>query len=158
MFTSRLRRFAAATGLFTLFIWANSMVPGTESGGLSLSVVAVVRSALGAFGLPSRWVTNLLVRKLAHMTEYAVLAVLASNTAQAYAAAGKHKHIYGLLVLYLIAVPCIDETIQLFIPGRCGTPVDVLIDCCGAVVGVLVFSFMHRHESRVHACSNFCSK
>ena len=32
----------------------------------------------------------------------------------------------------------IDETIQLFVPGRAGMITDVMIDCCGAATGVVL--------------------
>ena len=35
-------------------------------------------------------------------------------------------------------IPSIDETIQLFVPGRAGMITDVMIDCCGAATGVVL--------------------
>ena len=65
--------------VFSLFIWGNSLVPGEGSGSLSLFVVDTIRSVLDAVGAPSAWVTNFLVRKTAHFTEYLVLGVLAAR-------------------------------------------------------------------------------
>lgn len=67
------RRWLIAAGCMTLFIWGNSLVPGTGSSHLSLSVVSMARSWLSGMGLPSAWLTNLLVRKMAHFSEYALL-------------------------------------------------------------------------------------
>ena len=39
-----------------------------------------------------------------------------------------------------VAVPCIDETIQRFVPDRVGALGDVLIDMAGGAVGMLVVS------------------
>lgn len=62
-----------------LLIWGNSMVPGTGSGSLSLSIMEAVRGLLHGVGLPYEWVTNFVVRKCAHFTEYMVLGILAPH-------------------------------------------------------------------------------
>lgn len=69
---------------------------------------------------------DLILRKLAHITEYAILALLlrrAVATPVAFAAA----------VLYAIS----DEFHQTFVHGREGRPRDVLIDTVGVVLGLL---------------------
>ena len=40
--------------------------------------------------------------------------------------------------MFLLLIPSIDETIQLFVPGRAGMITDVMIDCCGAATGVVL--------------------
>lgn len=119
-----------------LFIWGNSLVPGTGSGSLSLAVVDALRGALRAAGLADGWVTNLLVRKTAHFTEYAVLGVIVSSTLLAGGPLRGRRLLLAAVVLVL--VPSIDETIQLFVPGRCGAITDVMIDCCGAAAGTFI--------------------
>lgn len=114
-------------------IWGNSLVPGSGSGSLSLAVVNAVHGLLGALGLPYGWVTNFLVRKCAHFTEYAILGVLVTHAVDI-----ERKHRLGsiaLIALLLVAVPSIDETIQLHVAGRCGQVADVILDCCGACTG-----------------------
>ena len=71
---------------------------------------------------------DLLLRKLAHAAEYAVLALLLVRATDNRAVA--------LVATVLYAVS--DEVHQTFVPGRHGSPVDVAIDSVGAVVGVLV--------------------
>ncbi len=122
-----------AMAVMVLFIWGNSLVPGTESGGLSLSVVSTIRDALDALGIPSAWVTNFLVRKAAHFTEYAVLGILAARAFNLRHGAPAARILFACAVLVL--VPSIDETIQLFVAGRSGQVTDVLLDCCGAATG-----------------------
>lgn len=140
-----------AAGCMILFIWGNSLVPGTGSSHLSLSVVSTLRSWLSEMGLPSAWVTNLLVRKMAHFSEYALLSILLQN---AFSRGPKlpmcrFAAICGISVL----VACVDESIQHFVPGRCGTPIDVLIDSCGAAFGILiclVIGYVSRQRSVGH--------
>ena len=122
--------------IMVLIIWGNSLVPGSGSGSLSLSVVEAVRGALDALRLPSDWVTNSLVRKTAHFTEYLVLGVLAARAFCVTRIAWRIDLLY--LAVFLVMVPSIDETIQLFVPGRSGLLTDVAIDCCGALTGVLL--------------------
>jgi VanZ family protein len=77
---------------------------------------------------------DLVLRKCAHMTEYALLTVLwwrALNDTmpprRALAVA------YGIAVAYAAT----DEFHQTFVTGRHGSPVDVLIDAAGAGIGAI---------------------
>lgn len=67
----------AAVTLMVCFIWGNSMVPGEGSGNLSKGALAILQGMLGNIGLPYGWLTEHIVRKAAHFTEYCVLALLA---------------------------------------------------------------------------------
>jgi VanZ family protein len=69
---------------------------------------------------------DLVLRKLAHMTEYAILAVLLVRALGSYAWA------FGLAVTYAAS----DEVHQLFVRGRHGSPIDVGIDAVGALIGL----------------------
>lgn len=115
-----------------LLIWGNSLVPGSGSGSLSLTVMEAIRGFLRGVGLPYEWVTNFVVRKCAHFTEYLVLGILATH---AFDFEGRRT--FDVLLptaVFLLLIPSIDETIQLFVPGRAGMITDVMIDCCGAAV------------------------
>ena len=112
-----------------LFIWGNSLLPGTVSGAIS----PWVRDVL-SFILPSRPVNpdsgHGLVRKLAHFTEFACLGAL-------------FTWLYGMLSKpMLLALPCgflvacMDETIQRFVPDRGPAFRDVLIDTAGVLAGI----------------------
>jgi len=84
----------------------------------AFSSIPSLNSGLGT------WDTVL--RKLAHMTEYAILAVLLVRATGSYAWA------IALTVGYAIT----DEVHQLFVRGRHGSPVDVAIDAVGALIGL----------------------
>lgn len=122
-----------ATIAMVCLIWGNSLVPGEGSSGISLAVMHAIRDALSLAGIPSGWVTNFLVRKCAHFTEYAVLGALASQALGPWLA--RDRRAYLALALFLVAVPSIDETIQLSVAGRAGQVPDVILDCCGAATG-----------------------
>ena len=87
-------------------------------------------------GASIEWVTNFVVRKCAHFTEYMVLGILATH---AFDFEGRRT--FDVLLptaVFLLLIPSIDETIQLFVPGRAGMITDVMIDCCGAATGVVL--------------------
>jgi hypothetical protein len=73
-------------------------------------------------------VWDLVLRKLAHFTEYAVLGFLLARAAPPLAA-------FALGALYAVS----DEVHQSFVSGRQGVPEDVAIDVVGIVAGILVF-------------------
>jgi VanZ family protein len=78
-----------------------------------------------------------ILRKLAHLAEYAVLgALLARATRRAVAAV-------ALAVLYAVT----DEVHQVFVEGRHGSPLDVGIDTLGAIVGVLAWGWLARRRT-----------
>lgn len=75
------------------------------------------------------------VRKGAHMTEYGVLAMLWLGVLAGEEITRKRAVIaIALTALYAST----DEFHQLFVPGRSGQVRDVLIDSCGAAIGVLI--------------------
>ncbi len=129
----------AAMCLAVLFIWGNSLVPGEGSGAVSLSVVDALRGLLDAAGLPSAWVTNLLVRKVAHFSEYALLGAVAVRAWHPYLPAARPERLAQAVAAaaVLAFVPVADECIQLLVPGRCGSVCDVALDWCGALCGAL---------------------
>ena len=76
------------------------------------------------------------VRKLAHMTEYFLLALSVGLPLYVY-------HIRGFRLIFFDMVICIaysvlDEYHQTFVSGRVGDYHDVLIDCTGALLGVIL--------------------
>lgn len=76
------------------------------------------------------------VRKCAHMTEYALLAIAVSFPLYVY---GMH----GLLLMFVAGCICVafaasDEYHQLFVAGRSGSPRDVMIDSIGVFAGIIL--------------------
>ena len=71
---------------------------------------------------------DLVLRKLAHMTEFGLLWFLWLRALGAPARP-------GAAALVAVAYAASDEFHQSFVDGRHGTPVDVLIDATGVVIG-----------------------
>lgn len=92
----------------------------------TISSVPSLDSGLGL------WDTVL--RKIAHVGEYAVLGALL------YRAVRREPAAIVLGSLYAVT----DEVHQLFVTGRHGSPVDWLIDTAGVVAGVLLLSWRSR--------------
>jgi len=84
----------------------------------AFSAVPSLNSGLGTW--------DYVLRKCAHMTEYAILAALVLRATRSYASA------FALAVAYAAT----DEVHQIFVRGRHGSPVDVCIDAAGALVGL----------------------
>lgn len=80
------------------------------------------------------------VRKGAHMTEYAILAILL------YVWMGRWQisrlRMACIAAVLAVLYACSDEFHQLFVVGRAGKAGDVLIDSAGAVLGLALFLFI----------------
>lgn len=109
-----------------------SAVASGQQSGLLYGWVEPVLSYLGIDGD----LGHTLLRKLAHMTEYGVLGALWAG--QQWKSASKFQ-ITGLAVRWQICVltALLDESIQLFVPGRSGEIRDVWIDSAGAILGMV---------------------
>ena len=116
-------------------IWGNSLLSGEDSGNFSGGVLAM----LGQF-LPMLLTEtgHTLLRKTAHFSEFALLGLLVSQRHRL----GKHE-VPAYLPLVGMAVACIDETIQIFTPGRASSLIDVWIDTAGFVFGFIIIFTVH---------------
>ena len=115
-----------------LFVWGNSLLPGSASAAFSGWVKDILRAVFSITSSnPSAG--HGLLRKLAHFTEFACLGALLTSIFVLW-----HKPVgWALLCGFLVA--CVDETIQRFVPDRGPSFVDVLIDTAGVCVGVGAF-------------------
>jgi len=80
---------------------------------------------------------QLVVRKCAHLTEYAILAALLVRAFRQ----GQERAGRVLAISFVIATACaaLDEFHQSFVASRTGSPWDVMIDTCGALAGLLIY-------------------
>jgi VanZ family protein len=79
---------------------------------------------------------DLVLRKIAHTAEYAILgALLARATSRPVLA-------FALGTLYAVS----DEVHQSFVPGRLGSPLDVAIDAVGVAVGVVLWQLARERR------------
>lgn len=80
--------------------------------------------------------TEHIIRKLAHFSEYGLAGILGSVCFKLWGKAKKYQIMETLFVGIMVAL-C-DETIQLFVPGRSGQLSDVWIDFGGYTLGMTV--------------------
>lgn len=142
--------FPLLTAAWMCLIFSMSAENGQESSGLSDLVCRWIgRIFIRGFDqlpLPDQTAfiagISFLVRKAAHMTEYAVLIVLLTLTFRSY---GQKSKKAGLVCLALcFAYACTDEFHQSFIGGRAGQFRDVLIDTGGAGMAFLLMALLKR--------------
>lgn len=115
-----------------IFIFHNSLQPGVVSEVRSEETTGFLRKILGV--LLSRFLEDdHYVRKLAHVFEFAMLGIITMINIRVYNVVIKIRYFLGLILGLLVAT--IDETIQLFVPGRSGMVTDVVIDFSGFVLG-----------------------
>jgi VanZ family protein len=92
----------------------------------TLSSIPDLSSGLGTW--------DLVLRKLAHSLEYALLAALLLRALTRP----------WLAFLLTVAYAASDEFHQHFVRGRVGTPRDVAIDAAGALIGLVAYSCGRR--------------
>lgn len=127
--------------LWAIFIFSNSADTGKTSGGKSDVIADYVIDAVypdyenmdvaEKESLHSNVV--FIVRKGAHITEFAVLGVLTSLLISQYI--DKRRIWYPASIVCSVIYASTDEFHQLFVPGRGGQVRDVLIDSIGILIG-----------------------
>ena len=111
------------------FIFANSLTPKSASAEESRSFFELFLSFLPG-------ITHHLVRKLAHVAEYALLGAHLAFLPILFSASVGIKRM--LVLIFGICIACIDEGIQRLIPGRGAAVGDVLLDTLGYFLGLLL--------------------
>ncbi len=87
-----------------------------------------------------------IVRKAAHVTEYAVLAMLLLRALHSESRARFARQ--ALIVFAVAAIyAATDEFHQSFNPSRTASPKDVMIDCCGALLGLAAYRLLTLREA-----------
>lgn len=90
---------------------------------------------------------NYIIRKSAHFFSYMVLGVLLSLFFEINGVKGIRMISYTLLISVIYAF--YDEIHQLFVPGRAGQLIDVVIDGLGACSGAIIF-FSVRSDKKLN--------
>ena len=116
----------ALIGLTTLGIWGLSL---RSAGTSSLQSNALALPLAGAAAAKGEWLSIIMmvVRKLAHFGEFAVLGLL-------WGLYGRRRPL-KLAWLYGLPVAVIDELLQFLAPGRAPGVWDVALDYCGYFCG-----------------------
>jgi VanZ family protein len=90
------------------------------------------------------------IRKLGHLTEYAILAMLLWRALRSGTRwQMKMSILFLVAALASVIFAASDEFHQSFVPSRTASPNDVMIDICGALIGLLsclMFAVRKRPE------------
>lgn len=114
------------------FIWGNSALPAHISASISGFVRDIVSLVMDGGGGGEATVGEGVLRKIAHFLEFSCLGLLFFWL---YSMLNK-PWFYGFGCG--VAVACVDETIQRFVPGRGPRITDVLLDSAGVACGMAV--------------------
>ena len=129
--------FTIITFIWGCIIFSFSLQTGEASSEISDSLV---RKLITLF-MPDAQITSErlgilehVLRKCAHFLEFLVLGILSSIALRYWQL--KYKVLCGFGFCVIVAV--VDEMLQLFVGGRTGRVMDVMIDSAGAVVGIVM--------------------
>lgn len=122
------------------FAFIHSSMPSVASDEESLAVLGFFQKILNNFNLGDK-LTNHMIRKLAHYTEYTIIGSLLTSTAFSFDKLKFYRYTTTIGFVGLASAVA-DEFIQLHIEGRAGLITDVLIDFSGVCTGFFVFSII----------------
>lgn len=143
--------------ILLMFIFRFSNQSGEVSSGMSINVAQIIVNIADYLGLVDAheasvneaYVQNIhfYIRKAAHMSEYALLAVLVYIALFVDGIRFKLNGVLAGVFVLLFAIG--DEIHQLFVPGRCGTYKDVIIDMSGCIIALIICFFVDRRRRNV---------
>ena len=101
------------------------------------------------------WYILVVVRKCAHVSEYAILALLLWRALRSVPALRtKTLMVFGAALLGCALFAASDEFHQCFVKSRTPSVRDVLLDVAGALLGLLIgAAFARRHPKKFRAAS-----
>lgn len=85
---------------------------------------------------------NFIIRKLAHLTEYFILACLTISLLKEYTK--KQKIIIITTIIFCFLYALTDEYHQSLVPGRSPLLTDVLIDTTGAIISTIIYYLRNK--------------
>jgi VanZ family protein len=83
---------------------------------------------------------HFLVRKAAHLTEYALLALLAARAFLTSTRNALRRHWYAYALALVALCAALDEYHQSFVASRTGTPYDSLLDTTGGALALIMLA------------------
>lgn len=132
--------------LWMMIIFFLSAQSGNESGSLSTSLFKPLFDMLVPMGIPAD-LLSLIIRKSAHFIEYMILGILVFRALDTYEIQLSQK-VY-LAILLCIGYAISDEIHQIFVPGRAGTLIDVLIDSLGSATSIAYIYIKKNSEVKI---------
>ncbi|HJF40579.1 VanZ family protein [Thomasclavelia spiroformis] len=129
--------------IWMIFIFIMSHTNGNDSSNQSNFIAQIILRFINV----DLNILTFIIRKIAHMCEYAILFLLIYY--------GLHKAIkyqYKLLISLIISIlyACSDEFHQIFISGRSGQFKDVIIDTTGMIIMLSIIYLWQKEKKSNH--------
>lgn len=125
--------------IWMIIIFIMSSFNATDSANQSNFIVNIISNILN---IENVRLLSLIIRKLAHFTEYLILGTLVINMFTKNNA----KKTYLLSILLCIIYAISDEIHQIFVPGRACQLKDILIDSVGSITGIYLFKLLKKRK------------
>jgi VanZ family protein len=93
-------------------------------------------------------VIHLITRKVAHFTEYAILAYLAARAFRTSPGEALANHWFLISVALIVVYALLDEYHQSFVPSRTSSIFDCFIDMEGGLTALLIIRRCHNRARR----------
>lgn len=137
--------------IWMVFIFYMSGKTGQESSGQSGKISLFITNLLEKVRQDSpqemqklQDILELVIRKTAHMTEYAILFLLSYLATLKISMSQSRFYNRSIAVLISLLYACSDEMHQLLVPGRSGRMIDVGIDMVGVLI-VLICMILSKN-------------
>src|SRR5690554_7682664 len=128
--------------LIHILIITQSLLPASLSSEQSGLIVDVIYPFILNLGIQIDVQTfSLIIRKTAHFTEFFLLGIFWYIV---YAKYFKSVKLIAVVLIHGLLTAILDETVQLFVDGRSGEVLDVLIDFGGVLSAVLFVIFYRK--------------
>lgn len=86
---------------------------------------------------------NTPIRKCAHMFEFCILGIIIYTSILNIKNKYNNKYLFiSILLCFIFA--CFDEYHQLFVSGRTGQFIDVLVDTTGSIIGCIIITIIYK--------------
>lgn len=125
--------------MIIIFLFSNA--DGNQSGGMSLKILELIHTVFSFIN--NTEILHTLIRKFAHMSEYAILCGSFIYGFSKNKFNTKEICFYSLICTFIYA--CSDELHQLFIDGRSGNFLDVLIDTFGGLIMIIIYKWRNKN-------------
>lgn len=125
--------------IWMIIIFIMSSFNAEDSANQSNFIVNIISNI---FNIENVKLLSLIIRKLAHFTEYLILGTLVINMFTKNNA----KKTYLLSILLCIIYATSDEIHQIFTSGRACQIKDILIDSVGSITGIYLFKLLKKRK------------
>ena len=136
------------TAIVTFFIWNNSYASIEESSAVSSGITEIVCETLGISEEEDIENAHIFIRKSAHFIEFCILGMLYMSICTLITGKSISTLIFFPISSVLLTA-VIDEYIQSF-TGRGSQVQDVLLDFCGAIVGIFLICLINTLKETYH--------